>query len=110
MNFNKAPDCPINKLQNRYVSEDGTFEIGWYKVMYGWRIRAGYVGSSTLEADYCCQMDLYLLAQTQIACIARLEALPNFSPANVRKALPSGRDKLFRDLELQRELGVEAIA
>ncbi len=111
MRFHKTTDCQVNMIVNRYVSEDGTFEIGYYRVIYGWRVRAGYVGAKSLEADYCCAMDFDLLARTLAICIARLEMLPDFSPVNIRKALPFGRDKLFRDMELQKTLGlIEVIA
>lgn len=41
----------------RLVSEDGRIEMGVYPVIFGFRIRAGFVGSSTCEVDWCCGND-----------------------------------------------------
>lgn len=106
MKFIKIQDCPINQIYSRYISEDGTFQIGCHRVLYGVRVWAWFTGNQCLEADYCCATDPVLLARTLSICIARLEVLPNFSRENIRQALPLGNDKLFRDFDLQRELGL----
>ena len=36
-----------------FIHSDGTIEIGIYPVLFGFRIRVGYVGSSFLSVDYC---------------------------------------------------------
>lgn len=38
----------------RLVSEDGRIEIGVYTVMFGYRVRAGFVGDFFCHLDYCC--------------------------------------------------------
>lgn len=48
-----APDFE-NGIHERRVSPDGKRFVGIYQVLYGYRIRAGYVGSSTVEIDWCC--------------------------------------------------------
>lgn len=44
MKFNSAPDDLHNTmLFHRKVSENGLVEMGVYRVMFGWRVRAGFV-------------------------------------------------------------------
>ena len=51
MNFILAEDS--EDLYQRLVSEDGKIEMGIYPVMYGYRVRAGYVGSMICQLDWC---------------------------------------------------------
>lgn len=50
---------------NRLVSAGGLVEIMTYRVLYGWRVRAGFVGLMACEIDLCggadwpCVVDLY---------------------------------------------------
>jgi hypothetical protein len=53
MHFNEAEDDDNNKLFCRRVSEGGTVEIGVYRVMYGYRVRAGFVGDMSCRLDWC---------------------------------------------------------
>ena len=53
MKYIKKDDLK-NELSNRYEYEDGKIEFGIYKVLFGYRIRAGFVGSSSCEIDWCC--------------------------------------------------------
>jgi hypothetical protein len=53
MKFKQATDDPNNGLSYRLVSENDLVEIGAYKVMFGWRVRAGFCGSSVCELDWC---------------------------------------------------------
>lgn len=52
INFIAAPSY-INLVQ-RVVSEDNKIEIGILPVIYGFRVRAGYVGAAGCEIDWCC--------------------------------------------------------
>jgi hypothetical protein len=45
------------ELMCRLVSENELIEIGIYPVMFGMRIRAGFVGTYTYEIDYCAGSD-----------------------------------------------------
>lgn len=36
------------------ISECGKVEIGIFPVIYGFRVRAGYVGDGSCRLDYCC--------------------------------------------------------
>ena len=51
MKLSYAPDDLGTMLFHRQVSENGLVEIGVYRVAYGWRVRAGFVG------EYCCVLD-----------------------------------------------------
>ena len=44
MKLSYAPDDLRTMLCHRHVSENGLVEIGVYRVAYGWRVRAGFVG------------------------------------------------------------------
>lgn len=48
-----APDHIRNQLFNRLVSENDLIEMGTYRVMYGHRVRSGFVGSPGVELDWC---------------------------------------------------------
>lgn len=49
----RAEKDPAGHLHERLVSGDGRVEMGLWPVMYGVRIRAGYVGSMSCEIDWC---------------------------------------------------------
>lgn len=51
----KGPD---DELLYRKVSEDGKIQIGVHPVIFGFRIRAGYVGCMAYELDYCAGADI----------------------------------------------------
>lgn len=48
-----APDHHENQIFQRLVSEDGKIEMGIYPVMFGFRVRAGYVGDYGVLMDWC---------------------------------------------------------
>lgn len=50
MEFKKTEDTP--HYYHRMVM--GRIEMGVYPVMFGWRVRAGYIGSVFIELDWCC--------------------------------------------------------
>lgn len=55
--FNRADptqDFPIL----RFVSEDGSCEVGLTPMLFGVRVRAGMVGASGVDIDYCAGADL----------------------------------------------------
>ena len=53
MLFHEAADDHNNKLFCRRVSEGGTVEIGVFRVLYGYRVRAGFVGAISFNLDWC---------------------------------------------------------
>lgn len=55
MNLFKAEDDPHGTgLTQRMVSENGLVEMGVYPVLFGSRIRAGFVGEPCCVLDWCC--------------------------------------------------------
>lgn len=48
-----APNDNLNMILHRLVSENELVEMGVYKVIYGWRVRAGFVGEPTVNLDWC---------------------------------------------------------
>lgn len=59
MKLNSAPDSEY--YFERLVSEDGKIEIGIYPVMFGYRVRAGFIDAFCSEIDWCGGAD-----QTQV--------------------------------------------
>jgi hypothetical protein len=93
---------------DRYLSEDGQWEIYTYRVLFGYRVHIGKVGFSYLAVDYCCKDNANLLAATLAVCLYRMSAIEEpITESKVKKVLPEGRDKLFRDNELLTFLGLE---
>jgi hypothetical protein len=50
--LNKAPST--ENFVCRLVSEDGRIEMGIMPVLYGFRVRAGYVGDGCCPIGWCC--------------------------------------------------------
>ena len=49
-----APDDPYETMMtNRLVSEKGLVEMGVYRVLYGYRVKAGFVGDAGSVLDWC---------------------------------------------------------
>lgn len=48
-----APDEDHTGMFQRLVSENQLVEMGIYRVMFGYRVRAGFVGSKGVELDWC---------------------------------------------------------
>lgn len=53
MNLKPAPYDPITMLVHRLVSENELVEMGVYRVLYGFRVRAGFVGDAGPVLDWC---------------------------------------------------------
>lgn len=47
----KSPD--ENFLFNKLVSQNNLVEIGTYRVMFGYRVRAGFCNNSCVNLDWC---------------------------------------------------------
>lgn len=66
----------------RLISEDGKIELGVYPVMFGYRIRAGFVGSFCSEIDWCGGNDqmqvelLYSIAKNILESKGNFNELP----------------------------------
>jgi hypothetical protein len=48
-----AEDCNENQIYQRLVSEDGKIEMGIHPVIFGYRVRAGFVGDCGVNLDWC---------------------------------------------------------
>ena len=46
-------DDPDGQLFHRLVSENNLIEMGVYRVLYGWRVRAGFIGNGSYNLDWC---------------------------------------------------------
>ena len=49
----RVPDHIENAMFFRHETEDGKWEVAFYPVMFGVRVRAGRVGEMSLRADIC---------------------------------------------------------
>lgn len=43
----------FNELLYRQVSENNLIEMGVYRVLFGWRVRAGFCGQAYCQLDWC---------------------------------------------------------
>lgn len=58
MKLIKAEDDPIKGLFLRMISENNLVEIGVYKVIFGFRVRGGFVDDKfSVVLDWCCGSD-----------------------------------------------------
>lgn len=53
LEFKEADDDNVSKFYQRLVSSDGNIEMGIYPTIFGYRVRAGYVGNGIYELDWC---------------------------------------------------------
>ncbi len=74
MQFNEAEDDHNNKLFCRRVSEGGTVEIGVYRVMYGYRVRAGFIGTLSCILDWCAGGNWIEVESLYTMCLHILES------------------------------------
>jgi len=51
--FERAPDDVKNGIYFRKVSENGLIEFGVWSVLFGFRVRAGFVDGDSYEIDWC---------------------------------------------------------
>lgn len=93
---------------HRYLSEDGKWELFVWPVMFGFRVRIAEVGKAYVLVDYCCTNNLELLSATLAVCLNKLEALNEINEKTLTEALPNSKDKLFRDDELLKFLGLDS--
>jgi len=95
MNFSPADPDLTKQLDPRWVSDCGTWEVGLYRVMFGYKVRAGRV-----DDNYCCVIDFNVGANDAIkrrgllATIWFLEQFPpNAKDYEVLQKLPSRDDR-----------------
>lgn len=92
----QAEDNTEAQLYQRLVSNDGTIEMGIYPVIFGYRVRAGYVDSMSFELDWCGGDDhsqvelLYSIAKNILEHKNSFNGIPTFS-----KIKPFYKDEEF---------------
>lgn len=85
MKFVKAPDHDENNIYQRLVSEDGKIEMGIHPVMFGYRVRASFVGDGGCYLDWCggdnqAQVELlYSIAKNILENKGSFKGLPSCS-------------------------------
>lgn len=85
MKFIAAEDDNQNQLYQRIVSEDGKIEIAIHPVMFGYRVRAGYVGNTYVHIDWCGGSDhsavemLYSIAKNILENTGSFKGIPSHS-------------------------------
>lgn len=62
-----------NQIFDRRESPDGKQFIGTHPVMFGARIRAGYIGSQMVLIDWCCGSSLPILSLTLHMLVEHME-------------------------------------
>lgn len=60
-------------LVYRRVSDDGKLELGIWPVLFGFRVRAGYVGRLVCEVGWCCGKEHAVLERAYNLCLHLLE-------------------------------------
>jgi len=103
MKFLEAEDDNQNNLYQRLVSEDGKIEMGIFPVMFGYRIRAGFVGNGMYDLDWCGGDDQKQLELLYSIMKNILEARGNFRyipPSSIIKPFFNDHDFVNRINEL----------
>ncbi len=109
MEYVKAEDNEGLTNRHVFIDVDGqeVYEIGVYRVLFGFRVRGGRVGEMVYDLDYCCRTNFQMLGSLLAVCLARLSTLEDFDHQSVRAKCPVYGDKLFRNLPLLTEFGLE---
>lgn len=90
MKFISAEDNEEINLYQRMVSDCGKVEIGIYPVMFGYRVRAGFVNDVAFFVDWCAGDD-----QTQIELLYAILKNILESGYDLRKLPPVSKIKPF---------------
>jgi hypothetical protein len=74
MKWKSTENDEKNQIFDRKCSPDGKLFMGVYSVLFGARIRAGYVGSPVVLIDWCCGEQLPIVALTYHMLLQHVEA------------------------------------
>lgn len=69
---------PLIRLQ----SEDGSYEVGCWPVLFGARVRAGRASCESVDIDYCAGDDAVFLSQLLVTVVRILETIPVGTPSS----------------------------
>jgi len=117
MNFQHTEDMP--HLTNRKVS--GTIELGVYRVLFGYRVRAGYIGNGYCDIDYCCGDDPVMISRVYSAVLTILsnrDEIYAFKDFPIQNSKPMVNDRVCfvnllkmmkNDVRLKTDIVVEPI-
>lgn len=76
------------------ISKGGRWEMGIYPVLFGYRVRAGLIGSMCCSVDYCAANQTDFLLQLFVTVLSILESLPeDVTPGELERMLPRFRIK-----------------
>lgn len=70
MLFIEAEDDLYNKLFCRRISSNFLIEIGVYRVLYGYRVRAGFIGALCSNLDWCAGANWSHVESLYTMCLA----------------------------------------
>lgn len=101
MKLNPAEDSEY--LYCRLQSEDGKIEMGVYPVMFGYRVRAGYVDSGYYNLDWCCGANQGLVEWVYAALKTILENRDTSNPFE-GLLIASNIKPLYLDIEFMKWL------
>lgn len=88
------PDRHTDLLFN--IVSDGKIEMGIHRVMYGYRIRAGYVGEGWVNWDWCCGDNSFLVSLTYgVARTLLTEGVDFQEVPSHSKVKPWNKDEAF---------------
>lgn len=91
MKFTHAPGPdPRGQYTERWLSETGTWELGFWPTIYGCRVRAGRTDDyCCVPIDYCCGDDAVLLMEVLMVVAKLMEPLPDSATnADVERIFP----------------------
>lgn len=78
----------------KFASESGKYEVGFYRVMYGVRVRAGLAGDGCCIIDYCAGADYIFALELLATVIQFLEKFPeNVSARSIEEIRPTSQVK-----------------
>ena len=108
MKLQPAPLDPDSMLFHRLVSENGLVEMGVYRVMYGYRVRAGFVGDMGSVLDWCGGGNWKDVERLYSLCKAILEQQPE-TKSCFNDLPPNSMIKPFyKDVDFVRVVGEKA--
>jgi hypothetical protein len=88
MKFYLAPTEPNYDLF-KLVSENGAWELGLWKVLFGARVRFGQAGACGVELDYCAGADPHFQIELLNAVHIILQEVPEtVTPGQIQRMFP----------------------
>ena len=104
MKFHYVPDVPEEMLTNCLESETGLVQICIWRVMFGYRVRAGFRNAGFYWLDWCAGHDMGHVESLHKICVQILESRPE--DRDCFRGIPrvSSVKPYFNDPEFLREI------